>query len=170
MISWSILKFTNHTRKTIKCSFCDYETRYTTHLRRHTDLIHGDKIECDLCDKQFTRQDSLDRHRQVIHGPRLECQECDKKFVRQGSLQNHVKLHHRRERLFTREGHMLMCSTEKVTKNIKYYFCQYCDYKTSRRRNFKGHKLCKHTVTTHLQGIVPSRLIFPNVSSSWKVR
>ena len=119
-----------------KCPICSYKSRSAYNLKIHVSNVHGQKHACNICDKQFTKERSLDKHKRDFHGPKHCCQECNKKFIRQGSLENHVKSDHRRERLFTRDGHMLLFSTEKVIKKKRYHFCQKCDYKNM--MNFNG--------------------------------
>ena len=76
----------------------------------------------------------------TLNGPLRPCQECDKTFIRQTSLESHVKSYHSRDRFYTREGHMMLSTTEKVAKNTRFYFCDQCDYKTSKQANLKRHK------------------------------
>ena len=35
---------------------------------------------------------------------------------------------------------MMLSTTEKVAKNTRFYFCDQCDYKTSKQANLKRHK------------------------------
>ena len=130
-----------------KCSICPFETRHASSLRTHIANVHGARHACDLCDKQFAKQKSLDRHKRDFHGPRHSCEQCDKKFVRHGSLERHVRCQHRMDRIYSREGHMLLYRTEKVIeKPKKLHYCPYedCNYKSSRRWGLSRHVYYKH--------------------------
>lgn len=46
-----------------KCHFCQYTTRYSTHLKRHI-LIHtGERpFACELCNYKCNQKESLKKH------------------------------------------------------------------------------------------------------------
>ena len=51
-----------------KCDMCDYQTLYSTHLKRHKQSIHYKyQVTCYHCFKKFSSKDNLDKHTKKKH-------------------------------------------------------------------------------------------------------
>ena len=84
--------------KNIQCTKCDEIFRWKAEFRRHSELVHGQKISdlvpCLVCHKMIVSK-RLNEHIKTVHGNErnLSCQQCEKKFCKPSELRNHIRTH-----------------------------------------------------------------------------
>ena len=55
-------------RKLYACEVCDFQTKYSQELSRHTNAVHlGLRHRCELCGKDFARPGDLTAHKKKMH-------------------------------------------------------------------------------------------------------
>lgn len=81
-----------HSKIELKCSSCDFKTKYKTCFERHM-LTHSKKVECQICKKLVS---SLKSHMRV-HKPKESCSICQKN-VGKYSMKEHIfKIHTKKD-------------------------------------------------------------------------
>ena len=84
--------------KNIQCTKCDEIFRWKAEFRRHSEVVHGQKITdlipCSVCHKMIVSK-RLNEHIKTVHGneKNLSCQQCEKKFSKPSELRNHIRTH-----------------------------------------------------------------------------
>ena len=84
--------------KNIQCTKCDEIFRWKAEFRRHSEIVHGQKISdlvpCSVCNKMIVSK-RLNEHIKTVHANErnLSCQQCDKKFGKPSELRNHIRTH-----------------------------------------------------------------------------
>ena len=83
----------NHQAKTLSCNMCDYTTKVTRNLKRHSNMIHTNdkRYGCDICEKQFKDCYILRQHMSRHYKESLlKCRFCEKGYTRNQALQRHI--------------------------------------------------------------------------------
>ena len=95
----------NAKRGQFHCKICDYQTIYTSNLKRHVRQKHSvkNKIQsavaknylCNRCGKKFGSKYGLDLHQKSVHDEtfRFECQFCSRKFNSLSNFNSHKAGH-----------------------------------------------------------------------------
>ena len=84
--------------KNIQCTKCDEIFRWKAEFRRHSEVVHGQKISdlvpCSVCHKMIVSK-RLNEHIKTVHSneKNLSCQQCEKKFCKPSELRNHMRTH-----------------------------------------------------------------------------
>ena len=81
---------------THQCSFCTYECKTVSSLKKHTDAKHYYiKYPCFFCDFTCTQNARLLQHHRKMHAPpsSLACPMCGYVCYTEKSLQKHVNNH-----------------------------------------------------------------------------
>ena len=117
---------TDQTKKTEKCSLCQFASSRLAFLNKHLLNIHGIKdhlFKCDMCGYETERSNTLKSHKEVRHlNIRLSCDQCDFKARRKDDLKNH-----------------------KVITHLGFTFdCNQCSFSIASKKSLKIHKRMNH--------------------------
>lgn len=113
------------------CPQCDYLAKSASDLRRHVRRTHGESnnLNCPWCGaltKDLTRHLSYKQcnvpEEERIVKPKYKCKYCDKEFIHRGKVRVHIEMVH----------------------EVKFKYCDKCDYKTSSIYNLRLHIKRKH--------------------------
>ena len=130
---------THGTEDPIRCSLCDYQTRYKSKLRMHIMKRHGGEDDpqqlknqllessggynCEFCSFETTQLKYLKQHVLGVHNPEksFRCDICDYATAFKNNLEKHMQKH----------------SSEKP------YKCELCDFESKHKEYIKKHvSLC----------------------------
>ncbi len=81
-----------------QCAYCSYQSRYTSHLKRHERHHTGDKpFACDSCTYRTTNKTDLKRHVRHVHTKErnFTCAQCDYAAPTRVQVNRHTKRRHR---------------------------------------------------------------------------
>lgn len=117
----------DHLVKWYKCDHCDFFSRHSWSLLRHTSL-HNEKaseFQCDFCQYKTRQRQNLRDHiisRHSLGDKRYKCDKCSFSTHTNSSLQYHTKTKH------------------IADEHITWFMCDQCGYRTKTEKNFKRHK------------------------------
>ena len=83
--------FNNHKCEPIKCTLCDFETKFESNIKGHMSKKHNLKFNCDLCKHKAKNRSKLMRHK-LIHeglGRKTYCKECKIRFLTSIDFKTH---------------------------------------------------------------------------------
>ena len=136
------------------CKFCNYTSAESSNLKKHIQRVHeGLTYTCGHCNRIFSDNGNLKRHISYMHlnNPRqlFSCSECKKEFYTKQAHQRHTSTHlgisypcekcdYTAKLQISLNRHVKTHHEEK-----KWYFCQSCDYKGS-KKGLRIHTESKH--------------------------
>ena len=131
--------------KTWPCKFCDKSFSRNTVRRKHTKLIHEEKVfKCSECSMQYQEKESLESHLNLIHNKkRWPCKLCDKSFSRNTVRRKHTKIIH--------EGKLFKCDECSM---------QYQEMESLESHKLKHHKLTYPCIACNFVGESREEIIF----------
>ena len=136
------------------CGFCKHTSTSTSNLKTHIQRVHeGVRHNCEHCDRVFSDKRALKKHIDYVHlntpRPIFPCNECKKEYYNRHQLKMHTSIHlgisYPCEKCDykTKLPSNLNNHTKTNHEEKKWYFCQSCDYKGS-KKSLRVHIESKH--------------------------
>ena len=133
----------------LKCTKCNFTSKYTHSLRRHVLCVHDNQrhLRCSKCSTMYSSEERLLAHVKKAHSEPVPCEICSKSFRSKQALTSHRKLKHRKGHLqCTVEG----CGKAFADKNhyddhmnshnkVKLHMCPTCNTAYYYRNNLNRH-------------------------------
>ena len=142
----------SHVDPTIQCHICPHKSRSNYALKRHIEVVHGEKkFYCNHCEAKFTVKGVFMRHVRIKHTSErnFPCPECEYKAKSKSNLEIHKYKHG--EPSFQCKFCPTKCTNpttirlhEMTHTGEKPYACIECDYKC-----IQSYDLTKHYLKTH---------------------
>ena len=75
----------------VECELCDKWFPDTSHLNRHTLVVHSEvkRFECDICDYKTKLSETLREHKKIHNNNFFDCPNCDFRSRRERELKAH---------------------------------------------------------------------------------
>jgi len=138
----------------LACGLCNYTSAESSNLKKHVLRVHeGLKHTCKHCNRVFSEKQILKKHIDFVHlnnpKPIYSCNECRKEFSTRHTLKTHSSVHigvsYPCEKCDykTKLQVNLYLHKKRHHEEKKWYFCQTCDYKGS-KRDLRVHTESKH--------------------------
>lgn len=118
----------NNSRKLLKqieCKKCDMRFKSEILLKKHVKITHKNTNQaniCDICGKIFNKSSTLKVH--LSCHKQKQCPHCFKWFNSHSHFNLHLKNHIR---------------PLKRKRNLKYYYCEACDYRSLNKNTLEAH-------------------------------
>ena len=130
------------------CDFCDYKSKLSHDLKRHTYKHTGQKpFSCGICDFRCTQKNTLRRHMYIHTGEKpFTCSTCGKNFTQVSNLNRHMAIHTEEKSFLctvcfksfreatTLKKHVLFVHTEE-----KHHTCGVCLKQFATAQNLRRH-------------------------------
>ena len=139
----------NPRKKSFECPVCLASFNSKRRLKMHVDAVHtnsGVDFLCDQCEYSSKHQSNLNQHLKSKHEGRMfSCIYCDAKSNFKQYIQKHIKSVH---------GGRIV------------FFCSHCEYHSSNKVYYQGHKSQHYQHEKPSRSRMPSKFLNPNLYSN----